>query len=86
MLFLIVIFIFVNVPAKDSLVSPDCLPPQGSIQQLVIKFDPRAAEEQCEDDDPYVRYTDKRTLSHHKYRQDLSQHCTFRIYQSAITL
>lgn len=30
---------------------------QGSIQQLVIKDDPRAAEEQCEDDDPYVRNT-----------------------------
>lgn len=30
---------------------------QGSIQQLVIKDDPRAAEEQCEDDDPYVRST-----------------------------
>ncbi|XP_010773126.1 collagen alpha-1(XV) chain-like, partial [Notothenia coriiceps] len=26
----------------------------GSIQQLVIKDDPRAAEEQCEDDDPYA--------------------------------
>ena len=32
-----------------------CLSLQGSIQQLVIKDDPRAAEEQCEDDDPYVR-------------------------------
>jgi len=27
---------------------------QGSIQQLVIKPDPRAAEEQCEEDDPSV--------------------------------
>uniref|UniRef100_A0A8C4X555 Thrombospondin-like N-terminal domain-containing protein n=1 Tax=Erpetoichthys calabaricus TaxID=27687 RepID=A0A8C4X555_ERPCA len=26
----------------------------GSIQQLLIKPDPRAAEEQCEDDDPYA--------------------------------
>lgn len=26
----------------------------GSIQQLVIRADPRAAEEQCEDDDPYA--------------------------------
>ena len=30
---------------------------QGSIQQLVIRDDPRAAEDQCEDDDPYVRNT-----------------------------
>lgn len=30
---------------------------QGSIQQLVIKDGPRAAEEQCEDDEPYVRST-----------------------------
>lgn len=30
---------------------------QGSIQQLVINDDPRAAEEQCEDDDSYVRNT-----------------------------
>ncbi|KAG5841755.1 hypothetical protein ANANG_G00170190 [Anguilla anguilla] len=27
---------------------------EGSIQQLVIKPDPRAAEEQCEEDDPYA--------------------------------
>ncbi|XP_037537971.1 collagen alpha-1(XV) chain-like [Nematolebias whitei] len=26
----------------------------GSIQQLIIKDDPRAAEEQCEEDDPYA--------------------------------
>lgn len=32
-------------------------PLQGSIQQLVIKDDPRVAEEQCEDDDPYVRHS-----------------------------
>lgn len=64
--------LFVNVAAKDRFDSPDCRPPQGSIQQLVIKFDPRAAEEQCEDDDPYVRHTDTSALSRYKYILDLS--------------
>lgn len=36
---------------------PLFFPLQGSIQQLVIKDDPRVAEEQCEDDDPYVRHS-----------------------------
>lgn len=27
---------------------------QGSIQQLVLKSDPTAPDEQCEEDDPYV--------------------------------
>lgn len=34
---------------------------QGSIQQLLIKDDPRAAEEQCEDDDPDVSNTHSAT-------------------------
>lgn len=28
--------------------------PQGSIQQLVLKSDPTAPDDQCEEDDPYV--------------------------------
>ena len=40
---------------------PNSLSLQGSIQQLVIKDDPRTAEEQCEDDDPYVRNTHTHT-------------------------
>lgn len=27
---------------------------QGSIQQLVLKSDPTAPDDQCEEDDPYV--------------------------------
>lgn len=29
---------------------------QGSIQQLVLKSDPTAPDDQCEEDDPYVRH------------------------------
>lgn len=30
------------------------VPLQGSIQQLVLKSDPAAVDDQCEEDDPYV--------------------------------
>lgn len=55
-----------------------CLSHQGSIEQLVIKDDPRAGEEQCEDDEPYVRQTrtqwhwfTQRTTKHQWFNQTL---------------
>lgn len=34
--------------------SSSIAPLQGSIQQLVLKSDPTAVDDQCEEDDPYV--------------------------------
>lgn len=34
--------------------TPRSLSLQGSIQQLVLKSDPTAPDDQCEEDDPYV--------------------------------
>lgn len=41
---------------------------QGSIQQLVLKSDPTAPDDQCEEDDPYVSVRpDKRANPSHKF-------------------
>ena len=37
---------------------------QGSIQQLVLKSDPTAPDDQCEEDDPYVSVHENNTHTH----------------------